>query len=112
MDWGSAWAQLGAVGLLGVVLAAVFSGRLLPRWWVRIQLDRADAELRRCQAREEQAWQLVNMYREAASAADQRADLWLHTLQGQGSLARSVGELAQAVPAAIAAPPPIRGDGG
>lgn len=44
--WDSAWAQLGAVGLLGVFVLAILTGRLVPLSTLRRELE---AETRRAE---------------------------------------------------------------
>lgn len=69
----SAPAQLGAVGILALVVLAIVAGRLMPRSVSRALVDQANANAARWQA--------------AAEASDQRADL----------LTRQVGELVAAM---------------
>jgi hypothetical protein len=65
--WGSTWAQLGAVGLLAVLILLIFTGRLYPRSLVDKILREADQQVERADKRAE-------LSRLAAEAADQRAD--------------------------------------
>ncbi len=58
--FGSAWAQLGAVGLLALVVLMVVTGRLVPRSMAKSLIDQANVNAERWQA--------------AATASDQRAD--------------------------------------
>jgi len=71
--FGSAWAQLGAVGLLGVFVLMLATGRLMPRSTAKALVDQANAGR--------------DFYRSAAAASDERADL----------IARQNGELLQAM---------------
>ncbi len=60
--FGSAWAQLGAVGLLGVFVLMLATGRLMPRSTARALVDQANTTAGRWQS--------------AAEASDERADLF------------------------------------
>lgn len=66
--WDTSWAQLGAVGLVGVFVVAILVGRLVPRSAARDLV--AQAELR-AQAAERNA----DRWQTAAEASDKRADL-------------------------------------
>jgi hypothetical protein len=77
--FGSAWAQLGAVGLLAVFVLAILTGRLVPRSIAKDLVQRADANAERSQA--------------AAVASDQRADETVRLLTEMVSAMRSVEAL-------------------
>jgi hypothetical protein len=77
--FGSAWAQLGAVGLLAVFVLAILTGRLVPRSIAKDLVQRADANAERSQA--------------AAMASDQRADETVRLLTEMVSAMRSVEAL-------------------
>jgi hypothetical protein len=59
--FGTAWAQLGAVGLVGIFVLLMATGRLVPRTTAKALVDQANANAARWQA--------------AAEASDERADL-------------------------------------
>jgi len=88
--WGTAWAQLGAVGLLGVVFLLLFTGRLLPRSLVRETLDRAERSVTAADQRAEDS-------RKAAELADQRADLYRDTMREMLRSIQSVERLVGAL---------------
>lgn len=69
----SAWAQLGAVGIVAVFVLALLTGRLVPRSTAKLMVDQANENATR--------------WRAAAEASDERADLAV----------RQTGELLQAV---------------
>jgi hypothetical protein len=77
--FGSAWAQLGAVGLLGVFVLAILAGRLIPKSIAKDLIERADANAARSQA--------------AAVASDQRADETVRLLTEMVSAMRAVEAL-------------------
>lgn len=87
--WGSAWAQLGAVGLVGLVLVLFFTGRLLPRSLVKDMLSQAQQAILQAEAR-------AQADREARDAAVARADLLASTLTDMASSLRSVEALVRA----------------
>lgn len=90
----SAWAQLGAVGLLAVFVLAILAGRLVARSWVRTLLEQA--ELRVAQAeRNSDRWQA------AYEIADRRADLF-------GEQLGQVLTAMRAIEALVRAPDPRR----
>jgi ABC-type nickel/cobalt efflux system permease component RcnA len=77
--FGSAWAQLGAVGLLALVVLAIVTGRLVPRSVASTLVKQANATATQWQA--------------AAEASDQRADEAVKLLGEVLSALRSVETL-------------------
>lgn len=87
-----AWpAQLGAVGLLGVVVMAILVGRLVPRSATRSLLEQAELRVQLAEHNAER-WQA------AAEASDKRADLLAQQLGEVLSAMRAVETLVRALP--------------
>lgn len=88
----SAWAQLGAVGLLGVGVLAVLAGRLVARSWVNILLQQAELRV-------QQAERNADRWQAAAEASDKRADVFGEQLGEVLAVMRSVEALVRTQPA-------------
>lgn len=89
--WDSAWAQLGAVGLLAVGVIAVLAGRLVARSWVNILLQQAELRV-------QQADRNADRWQAAAEASDKRADLFGEQLGEVLAVMRAVETLVRAQP--------------
>lgn len=91
--FGSPWAQLGAVGLVGVFVLAILTGRLVARSSVRDLLEQAQLRVALAE-RTTDRWQAAaEASARAAEASDRRADLHAEQMGEILAVMRSVQEL-------------------